>query len=323
MNTKLWKSALALSVCFGVVQTANAKNGEVVGGAVESGAASKEYVTLRLNLKPGSNYRITQNLRSTNTNVIAAKGKQRSFKITSEYNTNSVLKLSFVRLNADGTIQIRLVYLSLYRDWVVIMKNNRQTFPNFNKSPLVGQPLGMSVSPNGTIFNVRGWDKVLDKMPPSDLTPDNPKQTRQQKRAQIKARMIDFHVRDLLRQLFIKWPENSISSGFSWTQDTGFGPQSPLYHLKYTFERRANGSSIIAQTGTWKFESPNKPPIGGTVSGRITLDEKTGFPKTAQQNSYFFKQNSSPEKEQEADENKSSQRTYNLNTIKLTVEKVP
>lgn len=307
-------SVAALSFCS--VANAQIANAQAPQSESSTRLAQNDYVTLRLKLKPGSNYLVTQVFHASDTNVFAAEGKQKSSKIATENDATYVSMLSVLWINRDGTTQIRLVYQRISRAWKVFLGNDNQSFPDLgrNDDPKIGQPLEMRVSPDGAVSNVRGWDKILDKMPPADLSPDNATQTRQQKRKTLKAKMTDSFIQPLMQKLFIPRAKDPISLGFSW-QNPSSDAQFLPFRVTYTLQGRANGLSSIAQTAKWTSgDSAPSSSQSGSLSGQIILDEATGFPKTARQELRFFKSESQRNGRKTA-------RVYGLWQTTVTVEK--
>ncbi len=298
MNTKLWKSALALGVCFGVVQAASAQaakaqNGEVVGGEVESGAASKEYVTLRLNLKPGSEYKMTSVTR-TKTVVVMPRFKMRlASREEIAGTTTEVMDYAVLYNNPDGTMQIRLTYNAIKSDFVTKTNGKTTKVPASYAATdaLIGQQIGLRISPSGEVSDVRGLDNIWKKAF-SAKTPGMTPQMRAQMQAGMKKMLGDNFIKSIMQQNGMMLPENPVQIGSSWTKRLQTTGQLPfVIDLKRTLQGRANGLLSIGESGTMIIGSAKKSlnigsanlkmHISGTYSGTTLLDETSGFTRSS------------------------------------------
>lgn len=292
MSTKLWKSALALSVCFGVVQTANAQNGDI-GKVVESGAASKEYVTLRLNLKPGSEYKMTSVTR-TKTVVVVPRFKMRpASREEIAGTTTAVVDYAVLYNNPDGTTQIRLTYGAIKSDFTAKTNGKTARVPTSNAATdaLIGQQVGLRISPSGEVSDVRGLDNIWKKAFSAKMPGVTP-QMQAQMAASMKKMLGDNFIKNIMQQNGMMMPENPVQIGSSWTKRLQTTGQLPfVIDLKRTLQGRANGLLSIGENGTMTIGSAGKSmnvgnanlkmQISGTYSGRTLLDEATGFARSS------------------------------------------
>ena len=286
-------NVIALSVCLGIGRIANAQPMNDDNAVVSTGKASADYVTLRLNLKPGSKYRMTQNSR-TKMVILAPAMSGRPAQKTEIYSIGlNVLKYDVLWNNPDGTTQIRMTYGDTNNKITVKMNGKTQAQPsNEMTQALVGQKIEMKISPEGQVSDVRGLDSLWEKAFAGTKSPGMTPQMKQQMADTMKKMFGDDFIKSLMQQSGMTYPENPVQIGGSWVQRVETNGQLPfVVNLKRTLQGRANGLVSVGESGTMSIGDAQKTvsvgpaamkmAITGTYSGTTVLNEATGFTHSA------------------------------------------
>lgn len=331
MIYRKWKSALAFGVCFGAVQMASAQTAgaaDDAGKIVESGQASNEYVQLRLNLKPGSEYKMTIVSQSRMTLVEPAQNGRASSKTEIAGGNTNELNYAVLWNNPDGTTQIRLTYGASKSDSTI--KVNGVAVPSKTKNLdnlLAGLQLSFRITPQGKPSDVRGLDNFWKRAFGGKMTGMTP-QMQAQMQSMMKKMLGDNFIKELMQQSGGQFPENPVRVGGSWMNRVQTSGQIPFdVSLKRTLQGRANGVLSIGESGTLSMgdAAKNIDMMGakvqmqmfGTYSGTTMLDEATGFATSSAVSQRFGGSMSGNARGQ-----KMNLKLFGLSTTKLKVEKL-
>jgi hypothetical protein len=289
MKTKGLSGALALGACLGVAQVAQAQTAMNNGSSTQS---AQDWVTLRLNLKPGSRYRMTQTSQTKTVIVtLPMSGRPAAKTEVSGVGTN-VLDYAVLYNNPDGTMQIRLTYGDMINNSTVKVNGKPQKLPGANATNniLSGQSIEMRLSPEGAVSDVRGADKIWKRSLAGvkGVTP----QMRRQMESSMKQMLGDTFIKNLMQSSGMAYPQNPIRLGQAWYQRMETGGQLPLVvNLRRTLQSRNNGALTIGENGVLSIGDITKSvafgptsmqmALTGTYSGTTVLDEATGFARSA------------------------------------------
>lgn len=333
-----WKTVvLAAGICLGIATSsvAHAQVAHVAvaqdeaGRIVESGAAANEYVTLRLNLMPGSEYKLASVSRTKMTIVEAARNGRPSSK--TEFFDDTINEMNYAVLwnNPDGTTQIRLTYGA-----IKIVNNSLKVDGKTIKTPstrsplnaLVGQQISLRISPRGAVSDVRGMDKIWERAFGGKIAGMTP-QMQAQMRSSMKKMLGDNFVKEIMRQASGQFSENPVRIGGSWMDRVQTSGAMPFdVSLKRTLQGRANGLLSIGESGTMKIGDATdiamtggnlQMQISGTYSGTTLLDETTCFVHSSDTSQRFGGSTSANVRGHQM-----KAQLYSLSIIKVTVEKV-
>ena len=211
MKTKNVVSAIALSACFGIAYNAQPVSAQPANNILSTGNASNEYVTLRFNVQPGSKYRMTQ-VAQVKEVVIAPPMRGRPAQKTEITSTSTnVLDYAVLYNNPDGTKQIRLTYGAIRNNTSVKVNSKTQAVPpsiNVASRALVGQQIGLKISPEGQVSDVRGLDNIWKKAFSSVTAPGMTPKMRQQMQDSMKKMLGDNYMKSIMQQSGMMLPEN-------------------------------------------------------------------------------------------------------------------
>ena len=286
MKMKWLSGALALSVCFGVAQVAQAQTTNE-----SSTRLAQDWVTLRLNLKPGSRYRMTQTSQTKIVIVTPAMKSQPAQKTEISGTTTNDVDYAVLYNNPDGTMQIRMTYGDMKNNSTFKVNGKMQGTPNTDASnPLLNQSIEMKLSPEGAVSDVRGIDKIWKKSfaGAKGMTP----QMQRQMESGMKKMFGDTFIKSMMQDSGMSFPQNPVRLGQTWYQRVETGGQLPLIvNLRRTLQSRDNGALTIGENGTLSMGDITKSiafgpasmrmAITGTYSGTTVLDETTGFTRSA------------------------------------------
>ena len=290
MKTKWLNGALALSVCFGIAQVAQAQTAMDNGSSTRS--AQSAWVTLRLNLKPGSRYRMTQTSQTKMVMLTPAMSGRPAEKMETSGMVTNVLDYAVLYNNPDGTMQIRLTYGAMNDNSSIKVNGKTQEIPDTSSisNALLGQSIEMKLSPEGAGSDVRGIDKIWKKTfaGAKGMTP----QMQRQMESGMKQMFGDKFIKNIMHAAGMAFPENPVRLGQAWYQRIETGGQLPLVvNLRRTLESRDNGVLTIGESGTLSMGDATKSvafgpaamqmAMTGTYSGTTILDEATGFARSA------------------------------------------
>ncbi len=295
MKRKNVVSAIALSACFGIGHVVSAQPTNDDNAVVSMGKASAEYVTLRLHLKPGSRYQMTQTSQTKMVVLTPMISGRPSQKMEISSTSTNVLDYAVLWNNPDGTTQIRMTYGDINSTGTIKMNGKTQAMPaaaTMAGQALVGQKIEMKISPAGQVSDVRGLDNIWQKAFTGTKSPGMTSQMRQQMQDGMKKMFGDNFIKSLIQQSGMMYPENPTRIGSSWTQRVETNGQLPfVINLKRTLQGRANGLISIGESGTLSIGDAQKTvslgpaavqmALTGTYSGTTILDEVTGFTRSA------------------------------------------
>jgi len=326
MKTKWLNGALALSVCFGVAQVAQAQTAMDNGSSTQS--AQSDWVTLRLNLKPGSRYRMTSSSQTKTVMLTPAINSQPESKTEISSIVTNVLDYAILYHNPDGTMQVRLTYGAM---------KNKSTYKVNGKAPetpdtssmnniLLGQSIEMKLSPEGQVSDVRGMDKIWNKTLAEAKGITAPMV--RQMVSGMKQTFGDTFIKNMMQASGMAFPQNPVRLRQAWYQRVQTAGQLPLViNLRRTLQSRDNGVLTIGESGALSVGDATKSvsfgaasiqmAITGTYSGTTILDEATGFARSATLSQRYGGTVSS-----KADGQKYSDRLFGLVSTRINVEKL-
>lgn len=270
-----------------------AQNTNMATSSTRSVSDEPEYVTLRLNVAPGTRYRMTQTTAMKNTIITAAMGKRAAEKVEMNILVTNAMDYAVLYNNLDGTMQVRVTYRDATARIAAMQNGKKVSMPAGSDSTnyLSGQSVEMKVSPEGNISDVRGLDKIWDKAFTGSSSA-MPPQMQREMRNTMKKTFGDNFLKSLSQQSGVSFPQNPVRIGGSWSQrleTTGMLPF--VINVRRTLQSRDNGALIIGESGTIAVGDAKKPLafgganvkmlISGTYSGTTMLDETTNFVSAA------------------------------------------
>lgn len=327
MKMKWLSGALALSVYFGVAYTAKA---QAMDDQSSTQSAQNDWVTLRLNLKPGSRYRMTQTSQTKTVMLTPATNSQPESKTEVSGIVTNVLDYAVLYNNPDGTMQVRLTYGDMKNKSTYKVNGKTQgtgtpdttSMNNF----LLGQSIEMKLSPEGQASDVRGMDKIWDKTLAEAKGMTAPMV--RQMVSRLKQMFGDTFIKNMMQASGMAFPQNPVRLGQAWYQRVEIGGQLPLVvNLRRTLQSRQNGALTIGENGVLSVGGPTtsvslgpvkmQMAITGTYSGTTVLDEATGFARSATLSQRYGGTVSS-----KADGQEFSDRLFGLTSTRTNVEKL-
>jgi hypothetical protein len=327
---RYFASAMALGMCLGVSSSVAA---QTTNESSTQTAASSDWVTLRLNLKAGDQYQVTQNSQSKITIVTPAAQSQPAMKMEISGVTTNRVKYNVLYFNPDGTAQVRLTYgTTTGKSTIRVNGKVVQTPNNANNSNAIlqGVSLEMKISSAGQVSDVRGldtlWKKAFSQANASQMTPA----MRREMESSMKKMFGDNFIKNLLQQSGMSYPQNPVRLGDSWHQRIATTGQLPfVVNLRRTLQGRANGLLSIAENGALSIgDAKNDVSIGpaalrmaitGTYQGTTIMDEATGFTRSTNLTQRFGGAMSANRR---PGEQAVSARMYGLMTTRATAQKL-
>ena len=318
---------MALCLLPVVAQNASAQPSDAQSNAA-FGANQPDWVTLRLNVQPGTRYRMTQSTDFKMVFVMAA-AKRAAEKSEIVVAMKQVVNYAFLFRNDDGTMQVRMTYGA---------SSNRSSFKQNGKTQVVpssaadqfmkGQSIEMKMSARGEISEIRGLEKIWDKAFSSKNTPGMTPAMRSQMRANMNKMFGEKTIKSLTEQSGMSFPENPVRVGDSWMQRTETSGAMPfVINLRRTLQARDNGTLRIGEKGSLSFGDAQKAMpmaganlkmlISGIYSGTTILDDRTNFVSQATTSQRYGGQASSSAKSQNL-----AMRIYGTGTSRTVVEMV-
>lgn len=153
-------------------------------------------------------------------------------------------------------------------------------------SAMVGQTIGMDMTPNASIEDVRGLDALIDNMLNAYGIPEGAQ------RAEVKG-MLDqqFNSSSLKNQIgaaMVAYPNNAVGVGDSWKDTREVSAGFPLViNATYTVKEIRDDVVILdvkSDIETGKMDKPMQMQgmemmykLSGTQNGTMTVDRKTGW----------------------------------------------
>ena len=331
---KLQKVVGALVICLcATAQNARAQEMSDATSSTQSAQTAapnvaNDWVTLRLNLKPGSRYRMTTDSDMKMTIVTAAMSKRPAEKVEMVNTSRQSLDYNVLYNNPDGTTQVRVTYGTATAK--MHMTQNGKTLPASSPpNNLSGQSIEMKIAPNGKVSDVRGFEKIFDRaFDTSKMTGMTP-QMKRKMRDDMKKTFGKNFVEGLSRQTDMSFPESPIRLGDSWMQKTklNLGFFSLALNMRRTLQSRAANLLSIGEKGTLSMDSvPNASSFGGAklqmamsgnYSGTTILDETTGFTRSSDMSMNFGGRATG-----DANNQKMAMRLYMLSTARVNVAKL-
>ena len=331
---KLQKVVGALVICLcATAQNARAQEMSDATSSTQSAQTAapnvaNDWVTLRLNLKPGSRYRMTTDSDTKMTIVTAAMSKRPAEKVEMVNTSRQSTDYNVLYNNADGTTQVRVTYGTATAK--MHMTQNGKTLPASSPpNNLSGQSIEMKIAPNGKVSDVRGFEKVFDRaFDTSKMTGMTPKMRREM-RDNMKKMFGKSFVEGLERQTDLGFPESPLRIGDSWSQKTklNLGFFDTVLNSRRTLQSRAANLLSIGETGTLSMDSaPNASGFGGvklqmamngSYNGTTILDANTGFMRSSSTSMNFGGRASGDAKAQQM-----ALRFYMRSTARVDVEQL-
>lgn len=293
MNVYL-KSAVAWSACLPLCATAIAQTADSTQSA--GVAPTSDMVTLRLNLRPGQKYRMTQTTQMKITMVAPVEPGKPDQKTDTSSDSTSDIDYNVLYINRDGTAQVRLTYGAINVRSTVTTDGKRtpvaQADTNSVMQALKGKVIEMQVSPTGQVSNVRGMEKIWKASFPSASTEMTPAQQREMEKF-MKNTFGEKFFASVMEQSGMSLPQAPVRIGGSWTHRLSLtGPMPIVANLRRTLQSRRSGALTIAENGALSFGNASKPVsigdtsmqtnVSGNYTGTTILDEATGFVRSSQ-----------------------------------------
>jgi hypothetical protein len=281
------RSAVALGACLAMSGTAMAQGVER--------PPQNDLITLRLNLRPGQKYRMTQTTRAKVTMIAPPAPGGPVQKTDTNTTSTSDINYHVLYINRDGTAQVRLTYGPVSVRSTTTVDGKPTPAAQADGDPfqaLQGQAIEMQISPTGHVSKVRGMEKIW-KASFSDSSTEMTPQQRREMESAVKNMFGEKFFEKIMEQSGMSLPQTPVRIGESWTQRLNLTGSMPLVaNLRRTLLSRRNGALTIAENGTLSFGSPSKPvrigdasmqtDLSGNYSGTTVLDEASGFLRSSQ-----------------------------------------
>ena len=291
-------------------------------------AAGSDWITLRLNLKPGSRYRMTTDSDMKMTIITAANKTCPAEKVVMLNTSRQNLDYSILFNNPDGTTQVRITYGDMTTGGK--MTQNGKTLPSPPQTlSMSGQSVEMKMAPNGKVSDVRGMEKVFDRaFDTSKMTGMTPKMRREM-RDNMKKMFGKTFTEGLERQTDMSFPENPLRLGDSWSQrlNLNLGFFDAVLNSRRTLQSRAANLLSIGETGTLSMDTAKgatgfggvklKMAMNGSYNGTTILDANTGFMRSSSTSMGFGGHASGGTKERQT-----AMRLYMKSTARVNVTKL-
>lgn len=258
--------------------------------AFTSDPEAKKY-TLQLNLEEGQTYRlesttdqeINQVIMGMENVVEQTMGFTYAYDVTSAsseaYDISVTYDEILYRQSAQG---MEVTYDS--RDEETDVPLQAQSFAN-----LVGQSFEMTVTPAGSVTEVRGMDELIEAMI-GEM--DMPGVSADQIRQQLKTQFSDESMQSSMEQTMAIYPDGPVKKGDSWTREMSISTVMTMQVVNtYTLDKVEGGKAYVSVEGTTSTgdEGNSTEMMGmsmtfnmeGTQSGSLVIDMETGMTITS------------------------------------------
>lgn len=253
-----------------------------------------DLVTLRLKLRAGQRYRMSQAMQMKFAVLIPPERGNPARKM--EMSNISTVELDYrvLYINRDGTMQVRLTYADMDSHISFKMDGKPMQVPPGVSRPFkafIGKSIEMQLSPLGAISNVRGMDKLLNAAI-EEAGPGLNEAQRRQLSSKMKATFGGKTFQKMIEQSGMAFPQEPVRLGDTWSRRVEMEQPLPIVgNIRRTLKARQNGKLITAENGTLSMGSdtasfglmpiPMQMAITGNYQGTSVLDEATGFVLTA------------------------------------------
>lgn len=328
-----WKTGVVALFFTTFVTTISAGALQVQSGAPDDTsnlrAPQNDWITLRLKLRAGDTFRITDRTRGKSVEVTPETEDHYSAKVETVTETTQVSEHRVLYLHADGAAQLRVTYGDYQKRTVIDGKRQKITAP---RNPWRGVQIEMKIAPDGRISNVRGGDKIWRAVVADydDFTAAQ----KQEMEQYLKKAFGDDSIKHIFEQAGMSYPQKPVRIGQLWFQRVQIkGLASLTMNLRRSVVSRANGVLNIRDKGTLSFD--DKTPfeiedddggvdddkmqikMSGTFAGNTQIDETSGFTRAA-----FYTTRIGGTTTDLAAKPPSVTRDYSLVTTRLSVQKL-
>lgn len=151
---------------------------------------------------------------------------------------------------------------------------------------MLGHIIYIGINKTGEFTSMEGNDSMIEKMTAN--MPEVGGMDKGQLKQLVSSQFDEKSMQNMLGSITGIYPDNAVKVGDQWTKsDTLSGTIDMIINATYTLKERKSGKAYIDVSGTI---SPNKDAKGatmmgmtikymltGTLNGKVTLDEKTGW----------------------------------------------
>jgi hypothetical protein len=251
-------------------------------------ARAQEKVTLRLNLKPGQTYTLSQTTHQEINQTIGGNPQtmKQAFTFTYSFKPSKV--------DPDGTIH------GTYKHDAITVKmqgpggqvdydSSRDKEPPTNPmakpfAALVGKELQVVMTPRGEVKELKGADEILAAV--LESMGDLPEQVRATAKQQMESQFGEAAMKESFEQMTAIYPKDPVAVGESWDVEHRVTAGMPMViNTTYTLKSLDGGRATLDFKGTAKTD-PDAPAgivpgakfsLEGTQTGSLALDQATGW----------------------------------------------
>ncbi len=239
-------------------------------------------IDLELHLKEGKSYNINT---IANQKISQTIGRQKE-NITQKIGLGYTFNVK--KIEADGTAFIDVTFNSilLNQDGTTGKIQYDSSNPPNDIPPaaatyaaLLGQSFSIIISPEGSIKNIQGMEKITKSIMKKLDLPESREES-------LNDKFGDKALKENMENLLGIYPDRPVRIGNSWTKRTTIAKGLPMIlESKYTLKERSNGIALLEVRSEAK---PSSAPIkkesvkftydiSGTEKGYVKLEEATGW----------------------------------------------
>ena len=260
----------------------------VVAAALSTASCSKK-LKLRLRLQKGKSYSILMTMDQKIEQEILGQKQSMKQVIGMGYTFN------VKDVDAEGNASVEVTYTSVRFKQTgpmgVIEYDSTKPAGTVHMAArgfagLVGQGFSMKITPEGSVLEIAGVDKMLDNMVKTMGLPESP--MGQQLKDGMKEQFGEAALKEMMETTFATYPADPVDVGDSWTKKIVLTKGVPMVvETTYTLKSRSGGVAsvdVTSKVSANKDAGPTKMgPISmkyaleGTQGGTMEVDEATGW----------------------------------------------
>jgi hypothetical protein len=257
-------------------------------------ARGEDKLDLKLHLTQGESRQMTVSLDQTIQQTVQSAAQQTSQSLSVTY----TFAVADVDAKGNATVSVRYDAVAFHAQTPSGRVDYDSSKPATGQSPpmagglaaLVGQGYAMTVSPQGSITQVTGLQKMLDAVLARLNLPEGPLRVAAEKA--VRQQLSEANLKQGLAQIFAPFPDHPVAVGESWSRTEQVNQGFPTkVETTYTLESRENGVAHVKVAGKAATASNATMDLGpvkmtydlkGDQAGSLDIVESTGWTRQAE-----------------------------------------
>jgi hypothetical protein len=257
-------------------------------------ALGDEKLDLKLHLIKGESRQMTVSLDQTIQQTVQAAAQETSQSLSVTY----TFAVTDVDAKGNATVSVRYDAVAFHARTPGGQVEYDSSKPASGQSPpmasglaaLVGQSYAMTVSPQGTITQITGLQKMLDSVLARLNLPEGPLRTAAENA--VRQQLSEAKLKEGLAEIFAPFPDHPVALGESWTRTQQVNQGFPMkLETTYTLESREAGVAHVKVSGKAATASNATMDMGpvkmsydlkGDQAGSLDIVESTGWTRQSE-----------------------------------------